>query len=101
MDGESPRPRGGPTDPDRGRNREVIPVGRPRTETRAPAPRRRGAVAAAGDAGTMLIAVAVIIGVAGWLAGGMLGAPIAGAMAGGFVGVIAAFTLVYLRFRDL
>jgi hypothetical protein len=49
----------------------------------------------------MLIAVAVIIGVAGWLAGGMLGVPIAGAMAGGFVGVIAAFTLVYLRFRDL
>lgn len=99
MDGEPPRPRGGQADPQQ--DREVIPVGRPRTETRAAAAPRNGAVAAASDAGTMLIAVAVILGVAGWLAGGMIGIRIAGAMAGGFIGVIAGFAAVYLRFRDL
>jgi predicted lipid-binding transport protein (Tim44 family) len=77
-----------------------IPVAarRPGRRELPPAGRRVGA---APDAGLALIAITAMLAVAGSLVGGVLGARMAGALVGGFVGLIAGFAGVYVRYRDL
>jgi hypothetical protein len=81
------------------KDRERIAVAAQRS-TR-PQRRSQGARPAATEAGVSLIVVIGLLAAVGWIVGGTAGAHLAGALVGGFVGLLAGFTAIYLRYRDL
>lgn len=78
---------------------ERIPVGAPRPP-REERPRRRGVVDASGAGLVALVIAAGFTALGAWL-GGLIGIPFAGALVFGFIGVIAGFSAIYLRYRRL
>jgi hypothetical protein len=80
---------------------ERIPVAAPRPRAIERPAGRKTPAAAASDAGLALIVVIAIFGVVGAAVGGMVDARAAGALVGGFLGVLAGFAGVYIRYRDL
>lgn len=83
----------------RDEDRERISVAAPRpTKPERPQHQIR---AAAPDAGLVLLVVIVLIAAVGWALGSTAGAQFAGALLGAFVGLVAGFALIYLRYRDL
>jgi hypothetical protein len=78
-----------------------IVVAAPRPSRRPPPVQRERHAAGASDAGLALIAVVAALAALGLMTGSALGAQAAGALVGGFVGVVAGFAGVYLRYRDL
>jgi hypothetical protein len=81
--------------------RERIMVAAPRPTIRAPASNVPGRAAGPSDAGLALIFVIAVFAVAGVRVGHTVGAPIAGALVGGFLGTVAGFTGIYMRYRNL
>jgi len=85
----------------RDEERERIMVAARRPPTRAPTNNVPGRAAGASDAGLALIFVIAAFALAGMLAGHAVGARAAGALVGGFVGTVAGFTGIYMRYRNL
>jgi hypothetical protein len=85
----------------RDEERERIMVAAPRPTIRAPASNVPGRAAGASDAGLALIFVIAVFAIAGVQVGHTVGAPTAGALVGGFVGTVAGFTGIYMRYRNL
>lgn len=81
-------------------DRDAVPVGRPRPEARVARVQTHRPQSASG-AGVTIICVIALFALGGWQGGRLIDVPAAGALLGGFVGVIAAFAAIYVRFRDL
>jgi hypothetical protein len=78
---------------------ERIPVGAPRPPRRERPPKRRGADAS--GAGLTLIVVIAAFAALGDYGGRHIGAATSGAILGGFVGLLAGFGAIYVRYREL
>jgi hypothetical protein len=83
------------------RGEERIMVAAQRPSTHPPNAHSQRQAAGGSDAGIALIAVIAVFAVLGVLAGDAIGARAAGALVGGFVGVVAGFAGIYVRYRDL
>jgi hypothetical protein len=78
---------------------ERISVGAPRPSRRQRQPKRRGSDAS--GAGLTLIVVIALFAALGDYGGRHIGAATSGAIVGGFVGLLAGFGAIYLRYREL